>query len=394
MTNQEIIALNERYLFPVYTRAPIAIVRGQGCRVWDADGNEYLDFFASTVVAALGHTHPNVTRAIIEQAGKILHVSNLHHSEPQALLAELLCTHSFADRVFLCNSGAEANEAAIKLARKYGAEHGDGRFEIITAWGSFHGRTIATITATGQEKVRRGFQPLPEGFRYCAYNDVDALDAALSPRTIAVMLEPLQGEGGVIAPPPEYLRGVRELCDRHDLLLILDEVQTGMGRLGTLFAYEQSGIAPDIMTLAKGLGTGVPIGAMLATERVATSFNAGAHASTFGGNPLTCAVGVAVMRTLLQEGVLANCQTQGEYLRARLQDLRATCPRVRDVRGRGLLVGAELDGPGAPVVDACRAAGLLINCTVEKVLRFSPPLIVSRDEIDRAVDIITRILRQ
>ncbi len=394
MTNQEIIALNERYLFPVYTRAPIAIVRGQGCRVWDADGNEYLDFFASTVVAALGHTHPNVTRAIIEQAGKILHVSNLHHSEPQALLAELLCTHSFADRVFLCNSGAEANEAAIKLARKYGAEHGDGRFEIITALGSFHGRTIATITATGQEKVRRGFQPLPEGFRYCAYNDVDALDAALSPRTIAVMLEPLQGEGGVIAPPPEYLRGVRELCDRHDLLLILDEVQTGMGRLGTLFAYEQSGIAPDIMTLAKGLGTGVPIGAMLATERVATSFNAGAHASTFGGNPLTCAVGVAVMRTLLQEGVLANCQTQGEYLRARLQDLRATCPRVRDVRGRGLLVGAELDGPGAPVVDACRAAGLLINCTVEKVLRFSPPLIVSRDEIDRAVDIITRILRQ
>ncbi|MGD0950502.1 MAG: acetylornithine transaminase [Candidatus Binatia bacterium] len=394
MTNDEIIALNDRYLFPVYPRAPVALVRGQGCRVWDADGKEYLDFFASTVVANLGHAHPRVTQAIAEQASKILHVSNLHHSEPQALLAELLCTHSFADRVFLCNSGAEANEAAIKLARKYGSEHGDGRFEILTALGSFHGRTIATITATGQEKVRRGFQPLPEGFRYFAYNDIDALAAAISPRTIAVMLEPLLGEGGIVVPHPEYLRRVRELCDKHDLLLILDEVQTGMGRLGTLFAYEQSGITPDIMTLAKGLGAGVPIGAMLATERLAGSFTAGAHASTFGGNPLTCAAAVAVMRVMSEEGVLANCSAQGEHLRTRLRELRRSLPRIKDVRGRGLLVGAELDGPGAPVVEACRAAGLLINCTMERTLRFSPPLIVTKDQIDRAVEITARVLGQ
>jgi predicted acetylornithine/succinylornithine family transaminase len=392
MTNAEIIALNERYLFPVYARAPIAIVRGSGCRVWDADGKEYLDFFASTVVAALGHAHPKVTRAIVEQAGKILHVSNLHHSEPQAVLAELLCTQSFADRVFLCNSGAEANEAAIKLARKYGADYRDGRFEILTALGSFHGRTIATITATGQEKVRRGFQPLPEGFRYFPYDDLTALESALSDRTIAVLVEPIQGEGGIAVPRPDYLRRVRELCDRHGLLLILDEVQTGMGRTGTLFAYEQSGISPDIMTLAKGLGTGVPIGAMLATQEVARSFTAGTHASTFGGNPLTCAVAVAVMRAMAEDGMLANCRTQGTHLRERLQRLARSGSRIRNVRGAGLLVGAELDGPGAPVVDACRGAGLLINCTVEKVLRFSPPLIVSREEVDRAVDIVEKVL--
>ena len=394
MTNQEIIALNERYLFPLYVRAPIAIVRGRGSRVWDADGVEYLDFFASTVVASLGHAHPSVTQAIVEQAGKILHVSNLHHSEPQALLAELLCRHSFADRVFLCNSGAEANEAAIKLARRYGADHGDGRFEVLTALGSFHGRTIATLTATGQEKVRRGFQPLPEGFRYVPFDDVDALDAAVGPRTIAVMVEPVQGEGGIAVPRPDYLRRLRELCDRRGLLLILDEVQTGMGRTGTLFAYQQSGIAPDVMTLAKGLGTGVPIGAMLATQRVAGGFTAGAHASTFGGNALTCAAALAVMRTMVQGDVLENCRVQGEYLRARLQRLQAAGTRIRDVRGAGLLVGAELDGPGNPVVDACRAKGLLINCTAERVLRFSPPLIVSRDEIDAAVAIVEEVLRQ
>jgi acetylornithine/N-succinyldiaminopimelate aminotransferase len=392
MTNQAIIALNQRYLFPLYDRAPIALVRGQGCRVWDADGAEYLDFFSSTVVTCLGHAHPRVTRAIVEQAGRILHVSNLHHSEPQARLAELLCTHSFADRVFFCNSGAEANEAAIKLARKFGAEHGHGRFEIITALGSFHGRTIATIAATGQEKVRRGFQPLPEGFRYVAYNDAAALEAAVSPRTIAVMLEPLQGEGGIVVATPDYLRRVRALCDRHDLLLIFDEVQTGMGRTGPLFAYEHSGVPPDIMTLAKGLGAGVPIGAMLASERVAQSFTAGAHASTFGGNPLTCAAGVAALHTLLEDGVLDNCRTQGAYLCARLRRLAEGCGRIRDVRGSGLLVGAELDGPGKAVVDACRGAGLLLNCTAEKVLRFAPPLIVNREEIDRAVDIVARVL--
>ncbi len=318
MTSQEIIELNQRHLFPTYARAPLALVRGDGCRVWDADGRRYLDFFSSTVVTSLGHAHPRLVRAITEQAAKILQVSNLHHSEPQAILAEKLCRHSFADRVFLCNSGAEANEAAIKLARKYGADHGDGRFEIITATHSFHGRTIATITATGQEKVRHGFQPLPEGFRYAEFGDVDALARTIGPRTIALMLEPVQGEGGIVVPPPDYLAGVRALCDEHGLLLILDEVQTGAGRTGTLFAHQRFGIEPDIMTLAKGLGSGLPIGAMLAREPVASSFGPGTHGSTFGGNALCCAGANAVLDALLEDGLIAHCEAQGEALPSRL----------------------------------------------------------------------------
>jgi predicted acetylornithine/succinylornithine family transaminase len=390
MNNAEIIALNERYLFPTYVRAPMALVRGQGCRVWDADGKEYLDFFASTVVASLGHAHPKLLRAITEQAGKILHVSNLHHSEPQAILAELLCRHSFGDRVFLCNSGAEANEAAIKLARRYGSDCGGGRYEVLTATGSFHGRTIATIAATGQEKVRRGFQPLPEGFRYFPFDDIEALRAAISVRTVAVMLEPIQGESGIVTPAPQYLRQVRELCDEHGLLLILDEVQTGMGRTGTLFAYERSGIVPDIMTLAKGLGSGVPIGAMLASQQIAGSFDAGSHGSTFGGNALTCAVGIAVFDALLHDGVLENCRRQGEYLAERLRRMDG----VKGVRGAGLLVGAEIDRPAAPINEQCRQAGLLINCTGERILRISPPLIVERPEIDEALAILETVLKK
>ncbi len=392
MTNAEIIALNERYLFPTYARAPLAIVRGKGCVVWDADGKEYLDFFSSTVVTALGHAHPRLTKAICEQAEKILHVSNLHHSEPQARLAKILCDHSFADRVFLCNSGAEANEAAIKLARKYGADHGDGRFEIVTALGSFHGRTIATITATGQEKIRRGFQPLPEGFRYAPFNDVAALEAALTRRTIAIFLEPVQGEGGIVVPPASYLQQVRELCDRHGLLLILDEVQTGIGRTGPLFAYERSGIVPDIMTLAKGLGSGVPVGAMLASSRVAEAFSLGTHGTTFGGNALTCAAALAVVESVLEEGLLQACQDQGAYLIEQLRALQGKHKRIRDVRGVGLLIGAELDGPGAAIVDACRERGLILNCTAEKVLRLTPPLLVSRDQIDTAINILDGVL--
>jgi len=393
MTNKDIIDLGGKYLFQIYPRAPLALVRGRGCRVWDADGKEYLDFFASTVVVNLGHCHPNVTRAITEQANTILHVSNLHHSAPQAELAQRLVTTSFADRAFLCNSGAEANEAAIKLARKYGADHGGGRYEIITAIGSFHGRTIATITATGQEKVRGGFQPLPEGFRYAAYDDIPALEATITDRTIAIMLEPILGEGGIVVPAPDYLEHVRELCDRRELLLILDEVQTGMGRLGKLFGYQHCGITPDVMTLGKGLGSGVPIGAMLATERVAETFGIGAHGTTFGGNALTCAAGVAVIDTLLDDGVLAHCQAMGEYLRDRLRRMQGALPIIREVRGQGLLVGAELSEPGAAVIDRCREAGLLLNCTAEKVLRFSPPLIITRDEMDEGLAIVERALR-
>jgi acetylornithine/N-succinyldiaminopimelate aminotransferase len=392
MTNAEIVALSERYLFPTYARAPLALVRGEGTRVWDADGRCYLDFFSSTVVTNLGHQHPAIVRAITEQTHRILHVSNLHHCEPQARLAEKLVTRSFGDRVFLCNSGAEANEAAIKLARKHGHAVGDGRYEIVTTFNSFHGRTLATIAATGQEKVRLGFEPVPTGFRYAPFDDIGAIEAALTPRTIAVMVEPIQGEGGVVVPDAAYFRALRALCDRHRLLLIFDEIQTGVGRTGTLFGYEQTGVTPDVMTLAKGLGGGVPIGAMLAAGPAADAFDTGAHGSTFGGNALTCAVGVAVMETLESEGVLANCLAMGERLRAGLRALAAAHSIVQSVRGRGLLIGAVLGAPGAPVVDRCLANGLIINCTATNVLRLTPPLTVSAAEVDAALVILDRSL--
>ncbi len=392
MTSREVIARNERYLFPVYPRAPLVLVRGEGCRVWDADGKEYLDFFSSTVVTNLGHAHPRVTAALYEQARKILHVSNLHHSVPQGELAELLCTHSFADRVFLCNSGAEANEAAIKLARRFGAEKRNGRFEIITMYNSFHGRTLATLTATGQEKVRIGFEPLPAGFRYVPFNDFAALEATASEKTVAVMLEVVQAEGGIVVADPDYLQAVRRWCDERGVLLIFDEVQTGAGRLGKLWGYETFGVEPDILTAAKGLGNGVPIGAMLARQEVAEVFALGAHGSTFGGNALACAAAVATVRSLLEDGVLAHAEQQGHYLQERLAELQERCRRIRAVRGRGLLWGLELDGPGAFAVDAARDRGLIINCTAERVLRLAPPLIVARAEIDQAVEVLAEVL--
>ncbi len=392
MTSAEIIALADRYLFPTYVRAPLALVRGEGTRVWDADGRAYLDFFASTVVTNLGHAHPAVLRAIEQQARAILHVSNLHYCEPQAHLAERLVASSFADRVFLCNSGAEANEAAIKLARKYGHAEGGGRYEIVTTFGSFHGRTLATIAATGQEKVRVGFEPLQQGFRYAAYDDVAAIEAALTPRTIAVLVEPVQGEGGIVTPEPAYFQALRALCDRHHLLLMFDEIQTGMGRTGTLYAYEQLGVTPDVMTLAKGLGNGVPIGAMLAAAPVAGVLDAGSHGSTFGGNALTCAVALAVCEVLERDGVLAHAQAMSERLRTGLTALAARHATIQGVRGRGLLLGVLLDQPGAPFVERCRAAGLIINCTANTVLRITPPLTVRPEEIDEALAILDGVL--
>jgi acetylornithine/succinyldiaminopimelate/putrescine aminotransferase len=296
------------------------------------------------------------------------------------------------DRAFLCNSGAEANEAAIKLARKHGHAVREGRYEIITAFNSFHGRTLATIAATGQEKMRTGFEPAQQGFRYAPYDDAGAIESALTPRTIAIMVEPIQGEGGITTPQPQYFRDLRALCDQHGLLLIFDEVQTGMGRTGTLFAYERLGVTPDVMTLAKGLGGGVPIGAMLAAAPAAAAFDAGSHGSTFGGNALTCAVALAVMETLEGEGVLANCVAMGERLSAGLRQMAARHPIITDVRGQGLLIGAVLNTPGGPIVDRCRAAGLIINCTANTVLRLTPPLTVSAEEVDEALAILERSL--
>ncbi|TLY29097.1 MAG: acetylornithine transaminase [Nitrospirae bacterium] len=393
MPTEDLRRETERVLMPTYAPSPISIVRGRGSRVYDLEGREYLDFVAGIAVNTLGHAHPDLVAAIQKQAQHLLHASNLYYTEPQVKLAKALVDHSFAKKVFFCNSGAEANEAAIKLARRYAHQkHGPDRYEIITMLNSFHGRTMATLTATGQEKVQKGFEPLVPGFRYVPLNDLPELEKALSSKTAAVMLEPVQGEGGVHVADRTYLKGLRELCRQHDVLLVFDEVQTGMGRTGTLFAYEQLGVHPDIMTLAKGLGGGVPIGACLATDEVAAAFSPGAHASTFGGNPLSCAAALAVLRVLLEGRVLEQSRRMGDYLAKGLFDLKDRLHIVKDVRGLGLLQGMELTIEGNPVVDDCLARGLLINCTMERVLRFVPPLIITQHEIDRLLDTLSQVL--
>jgi predicted acetylornithine/succinylornithine family transaminase len=392
MSNRQIVKLTDRYVANTYARFPIALVRGKGARVWDADGKEYLDFVAGLAVISLGHSHPAVVRAIERQAKKLIHVSNLYHIGPQAELARELCRHSFADRVFFCNSGAEANEAAIKLVRRYGGEWLGGKYEILSTYNSFHGRTLATLTATGQEKVRAGYDPLPPGFRQVAYNDLAAMEAAIDEKTAAILVEPIQGEGGVVVPEDGYLKGLRELCDRKGILLVLDEVQVGMGRTGKLFAYEHFGVEPDIMTLAKAIGGGLPLGAMLARDEVARSFAPGTHASTFGGNPLACSVGLAVLQTLLKDRLLNNCVKMGKLLLDGLESIRRRFPFVRQVRGKGLIVGMELEQEGKRIVDECLKEGLLINCTAGKVLRFLPPLTVGEKEIDKGLSILEKVL--
>jgi acetylornithine/N-succinyldiaminopimelate aminotransferase len=393
MNNRDVTGVTDKYVAQTYARYPIALVRGKGVRVWDAEGKEYLDFLAGIAVNSLGHCHPAVVRAIQQQSRKLLHVSNLYHILPQSELAQELCYHSFADRVFFCNSGAEANEAAIKLARRYGAEHLGGKYEILSAHNSFHGRTLATLTATGQEKVRAGYDPLPPGFRQIPFNDLRAAEEAIDEqKTAGILVEPIQGEGGINVPDKEYLRGLRELCDRRGLLLIFDEVQTGMGRTGKLFGYEHFGVTPDIMTLAKALGGGLPMGAMLAREAVAKSFVPGSHASTFGGNPLACSAGLAVLRTLLQGGVLKNCAKMESVFVRELGRIKDRFSFIKGIRGKGLILGLELEMEGAKIVDACMQEGLLINCTAYKVLRFVPPLTIKPKEIEQGLAIVERVL--
>jgi acetylornithine/N-succinyldiaminopimelate aminotransferase len=393
MKNRDVAKLTENYVAQTYARYPIALVRGKGARVWDADGKEYLDFLAGIAVNSLGHCHPAIVRAIQQQSRKLLHVSNLYHIVPQSELARELCRHSFSDRVFFCNSGAEANEAAIKLARRYGAEHLGGKYEILSTHNSFHGRTLATLTATGQEKVRAGYDPLPAGFRQIPFNDLRAAEEGIDEqKTVGILVEPIQAEGGINVPDDNYLRGLGEICDRRGLLLIFDEVQTGMGRTGKLFGYENFGVEPDIMTLAKALGGGLPLGAMLAREAVAKSFVPGSHASTFGGNPLACNVGLAVMKTLLNGGALKNCVRMNKVFIRRLQRLKERYPFIRGIRGKGLMLGLELEMDGAKIVEACMQEGLLLNCTASKVLRFVPPLTITQREIDRGLTILERVL--
>ena len=384
-----------KYLMQTYSRQPISIARGRGAKVYDQEGREYLDFVGGIAVNVLGHGHPDLVQAIQRQATQLIHTSNLYYTEPQVRLARLLVDHSFADRVFFCNSGAEANEAAIKLARRYGHErHGAKRFEVITMKNSFHGRTLGMLTATGQAKVQKGFEPLMPGFAYAPFNDFSALESMVNDQTAAIMLEPIQAEGGVYVADRDYLRSLREFCTQRDILLIFDEIQTGIGRTGTFFAYEQLGIKPDIMTLAKGLAGGVPIGACLATESVASSFTPGTHASTFGGNPLACAAALAVCRVLLEGRVLDHAKRMGEYLAKGLTDCKNRYRIVTDIRGLGLLQGMELDADAKAMVADALARGVLINATNERVLRFVPPLIISQQEIDRLLELLSALLNR
>jgi acetylornithine aminotransferase len=372
---------------------PVVLTRGEGCTLWDESGRAYLDFVAGIAVCNLGHAHPAVTLAVAEQAARLVHVSNLFYTQPQADVAALLVENSFADRVFFCNSGAEANEAAIKLARKYFYEKGDSdRFRIVAMDKSFHGRTMATLSATGQEKIRKGFDPVLGGFDFVPFNDITGLKAKLDYRTAAVLLEPIQGEGGVRCPSAGYLEAVRALCNETGTLLIFDEIQTGMGRTGRLFAYEHFGIEPDIMTLAKALANGLPMGAMLAREQVAEAFGPGSHATTFGGTPLVTAASHAVLRQMLENDIPETCRKAGAYFFDRLLQLKERHPIIEEVRGLGLLLGLKLAVDAEPVVLKCLERGFLINWIQGDILRFVPPLIVTIQEIDRMIDCLDDVL--
>ena len=390
MTTEQAIALTQQYLMTTYRRAPVAFSHGEGVWLVDLEGRRYLDFIGGIAVSALGHGHPVLVAAIQAQAARMLHVSNLYHIAEQAMLAKWLVEHSACDRAFFCNSGAEANEAAIKLSRRWGKRDGANRYEIIVAHQSFHGRTMATLAATMQPKYQEAFSPLPPGFVPVPFNDLEATRAAVNERTCAVLLEPIQGESGIQPATLEYITGVRGLCDERGLLLMLDEVQTGIARTGTLFAYEQYGIVPDVLTLAKGLGGGFPIGAMLARESAA-AFSPGDHGSTFGGNPLACAAALVVLEVIAGERLAERAAAMGAVLAAGLQAL-VDGGMAKAVRGRGLLLALELKGEAAPVVDACRQAGLLVNAVAPTALRFAPPLVVRQSEIEQALEILGRVL--
>ena len=389
MTTQETIELYSKYVIANYPRLPRVIVKGEGCYLWDADGNKILDMFPGWAVSGIGHCHPKVVEALRKQAGELLHIDNTFYSEQQGELAKLLSERGFGGKCFFCNSGAEANEAAMKLARIATAE---GKYKFITAEGSFHGRTFATVTATAQPKYHEGFLPLLPGFIYVPFNDVKALEGAFSDEVAAVMVEPIQGEGGINVATKEYLETIRRLCDENGALMILDEVQTGMGRTGKWFAYQHFDVEPDILTLAKALGGGVAIGAMMAKEEVAAAFVPGKHASTFGGNCIACAAGIAVVEAIEEDHLLDNANRMGEYAKQKLLGLKQKYPIIESVRGIGLMIGVQLAGPGGEIVDKCLARGLRINCTNNTVLRFMPAMIVTKEQIDEAINILDGVL--
>lgn len=396
MESRSIIELSNKLLIPTYTRFPIVLRKGRGVKVWDVDGKEYLDFLAGIAVNVLGHCHRKVVMAIQKQVQRLIHVSNLYYTEPQLNLAKLLIENSFADRVFFCNSGTEANEGALKLARIYMKnKFGQERFEFIAAENSFHGRSFGSLSVTGQAKYHHGFEPLLQGIKFVPFNDVTAMEKAITDKTAAIILEPVQAEGGINIPSKNYFKKVRELCDKYNLLLILDEVQTGIGRTGKLFAYEHFGIKPDIMSLAKGLGSGIPIGAILTTEEIAQAMGPKTHASTFGGNPVACAAAVATIETILEDGYFLDyAQRMSKYIVKKLNSLKEKHQeKIKEIRGVGLLIGVELSINGASIVKKCIEKGLLIGTAGDgSVLRFTPPLIIEKENVDKAIHILNSVL--
>jgi len=391
MTTEETIELFEKYVIANYGRLRRVIVKGQGCYLYDAEGNKILDMFPGWAVSGIGHCHPKVVEALRKQAGELLHIDNTFYSEPQGVLARRLSERAFGGKSFFCNSGAEANEAALKLARLYTAPE---KYKFITAEGSFHGRTFATVTATAQPKYHEGFLPLLPGFAYVPFNDIAALEAAFTDEVAAVMVEPIQGEGGINVPDAQYLEAIRRLCDENHAVMILDEVQTGIGRTGKWFAYQHFDVVPDIITMAKTLGGGVAIGAMMANEELAAVLVPGKHASTFGGNALACSAAIAVIEAIEEGNLLENAAQLGGYAAEKLSQLKNKHPVIDHVRGIGLMIGVQLTGPGAEIVDRCLEKGLRINCTHETVLRFMPPMIATRAQIDEAIDILDNVLEE
>ncbi|OGW80988.1 MAG: acetylornithine aminotransferase [Omnitrophica bacterium RIFCSPLOWO2_12_FULL_44_17] len=392
MKTKEVQEQYNQYVLPTYTRVSMCIVKAKGLKVWDIEGKEYLDFFSGWAVSGLGHCHPAVVNAIKNQIRKVIHIPNNFYGIKQGQLAEKIIQHSFPGRVFFCNSGAEANEGAIKFARRYGSL--SGRYEIVTMKNSFHGRTLGALAATAQEKYQKGFNPLLEGFKYVQLNDFEALQKVVSDKTVAIILEPIQGEGGVNIADVDYIKRLRTFCDDRKILLIFDEVQTGMGRTGYWFAFQHYGIEPDLMTLAKSLANGVPIGALVVNRRIKEEvLVAGTHASTFGGNPLATAAGLAVFKAIEEGGLLTRAKEMGEYLRAGLEKIKQKHPAViKEIRGMGLMLGVELHVPGSDIVNRAREAGLLINCTQDKVLRIIPAMTITKRQADQGLDILDQVL--
>ena len=393
MKTKELIENEKKYLFRTYTRPAMVLDKGEGMKVWDLEGKQYYDFVGGIAVNALGYSHPKLVQAIKNQTEKLIHCSNLYYSEPQINLAKMLVELSCGDKVFFGNSGAEVNEGAIKVATKYFKNQGKDKYKIIYMKNSFHGRTIATLAATGQYKYQKDYLPLLPKFKEAIFNDLESVKAAIDQEVAAVLVEPIQGEGGINIATREFIRGLRELCDQEGILLIFDEIQCGLGRTGKIFAYQHYGVEPDILTIAKSLGAGIPIGALIAKDKIASSFKPGDHGTTFGGNPLACAAAIANLKIIQEEGLVRKCQEKGEYFKSKLKGLKEKYPKkIKEIRGLGLMIGMELEEEGQKIVKKCLEEGVLINCTAKKVLRFLPPLIVEKEEIDYLINVLDRVL--